>query len=797
MFLIHCLGVMAAVFWMSALVAHVAMTSAAERALGPAVRAGFGFVITLCYFCAAWQFASIGQAWIVAAVLLAAYAWATPDRRGSPAEFWREYRAAFALFVVLAFAFFLPLILAWTFGPFTEGGGDVSIYADTARYLTDRGLTEFGLPSRGWDDLRANVIEAFSHGPRREDSPYMNPPYPEYPALRLIASGTTSAFLYTPYAMYGFLRGATNYPVYYGLQSFVYAALILAVWRFFRHYGSRMALGAALFVAASHSLVSIFYNTYSAHGIALMTCALVLAALPAVRLFSWAGLRSYGTALVTIGICYVHYLSVIGPLVALACAPWTRSEGIAAPVSRAKPRWPALIAAAVFLGLFGVVAWAGAAKSVEIAMVLLKTSLAETGSQGEVYFKYLGSPLPAFGWRWLALLFGFISQQHMEPLAAEAPWVMLPVQLGVAAALAAVALGAWVSARAIAAGMTGARARLDVSILVVSVIVIAAHLFLVRTALYTQAKGAQNVLLCVYFAMLLPLALQRTQAPGGSAPGARKALVAVLVAFACLLAVPRLAFVVRLAAGFDRTSILEPDFFAEVERIRAADRDAFVLFEPRISADLYTSTQAFYGMRMMQTRHLVHQRSVHISGAYYERQVAGVAEFIAPGDIPHLWLLAADRREIIPGLPALRVPPVYSSSWHARRLAESRDPVLVLAADTYERNYAPRKSARPGASRPMFSFLRNGMVLLYVPRSVRVDVEMQPRSPEGWPKLREEMAKRVAAGEFGPEAKLEELPQAIALSYEIAGSDRPALRTVARFSGEYFVNVRIDGKDAL
>ena len=261
MFLIECLGVLAAVFWVSALVAHVVMGSAAERALGPAVRAAFGFVFSLVFFCAAWQLMSIPQAWALGAALLCAYGVATRGVRPDIAAFWREYHVAFGLYVGVSLLFFLPLLLAWTFGPFTEGGGDVSIYADTARFLTDRGLTEFGLPSRGWDDFRANFSELIAHGTGSRaggDSPYMNPPFAEYPAFRILITRTMSAFLYTPYAMYGFLGGATNYTVYYGLQSFVYACLLLAAWHFFRAYSRPMAMGALVLVAGSHSLVSIF-----------------------------------------------------------------------------------------------------------------------------------------------------------------------------------------------------------------------------------------------------------------------------------------------------------------------------------------------------------------------------------------------------------------------------------------------------------------------------------------------------------------------------------------------------------
>ena len=43
MFLLHCLAVFTAAFWMSALVAQLALRSPEEQALSPGVRVGFGF----------------------------------------------------------------------------------------------------------------------------------------------------------------------------------------------------------------------------------------------------------------------------------------------------------------------------------------------------------------------------------------------------------------------------------------------------------------------------------------------------------------------------------------------------------------------------------------------------------------------------------------------------------------------------------------------------------------------------------------------------------------------------------
>jgi hypothetical protein len=811
MFLLQCLAVTAVVFWVSAAAAALLLRSAAERDLRPGVRVGFGFMLVLAYFSAAWQVASITQAWIAGLALAALYAWGRFGRPGAARaagacrELWRDYRRAFAGFLVGALAFFAPLVATWNFGPFTEGGGDVSIYADTTKYLVDRDLTEFGLPSRSLDDLAANLREVGRQGGGvrvgADKSPLANPPAPEYPAHRIVYTRTMSPFLYAQFATFSFLSGATNYHVYYGIQAFVYAALLMAAWSFFARYGPRVALAGVVLTGASHGLVSIFYNTYSAQGIALLTSALVVAALAHVRIPSWAALRTYGAVLLVTWITYVHYLAVLLPMamVALVAAPAATAAAAREPL-----RWPGRIAAGVFAAACASLAWAGMLKSVEIALVLTRTALTESQPRADSLL-YMGMPIRAFGTQWLAFVSGIASQQHFLPFVKDYPWVPGMLQAGAFAAAAAFALGLVVMARwALARRGSPWRPVLhDAGVYVAALFTIAIHLVLVRTSLYTQAKGAQNILVLVYVVLLLPLALAWRDLP--RTPGARAlegANAAALAAFIGLAAILQSVFGYRMGLGLDRSAILEPSFFSEARRIRERDPQAFVLFEPRKSADLYTSNQAFFGLRSVPTRELILQKARLLPAGNYDVTTANAIEFVEPADLAHTWTLrsqSAVRWPLLMRFPD-KIPQMpYVYRWSAQRLADSPVPVLVLAGDTFERPYGDRNvGAVPSGRIATFNFMRNGIAALYLPagRAAAVEVELQPREG-GYAALEAEARQRVDRGELGPEAAMTADGNVVRISYRFAAAQAAALRIVARCKGEAFVSVKVDGKDTL
>jgi hypothetical protein len=759
MFVIEALGVFTAAFAMSALVAEAAMRSQEERELAPAVRAGFGYFIALAFFCGAWQFVTIGWAWLAGIVLVVACMAA----RGLPSrESLRGYARAYLALLALAAVYFLPLAAAGAFGPFTEGGGDISIYADTAKYLVDHGLTEAGLPTR---DL-ANA--------------HMNPPFADYSTYRVLAAGTMSDFLYTPYAMFTW-PSSTNYAAFHGVQSAMYAFLVAGCWAFFRRHGRAVAILGAGFAVASHGLVSVFYNTYSAQAISLASCALMLAAVPRVVLLSWAGLRTYGCVLLLAWACYVHYLAVLAPL-ALA-AKWGTDHflprgGTTVPPCGKKWSVPDL----VFLALLASVAWTAARKSWELGESLLRGALSAGPGMGAN--PYMGEPVAAWSAKWFAFLFGFVSQQHVQPLAAEIGAVDVAMRVGIAAGLACVALGLVVMMRAAASGAWRDERR-DAAVYAISLLTIAAHVVLVRQSMYTQAKGAQNVLPLVYAVMLVPIAFAARRP---SHRWAARILIAAAAIFLVLLLVPRAAYFVRFAGGFDRTTILEPSYFDEAARIRREDPDPFVILEPRVPADMAAASQPFFGARMLPSRHIILKKHDAAAGPY--GVVATVPDFIGPEDLAHLWTLRARREpkwewlQSLPLVAAHLARPPYRTTWHAERLASARQPTVILSGELYER--AAERTARSAvpisAGAPAgFAALRKGSVSVFIPANTaaRITLELRPATEV----------------EYGADAKITDTGDALKLEYAMPAASHAAFRVVARCMTLCLLRVHADGKD--
>jgi hypothetical protein len=414
-------------------------------------------------------------------------------------------------------------------------------------------------------------------------------------------------------------------------------------------------------------------------------------------------------------------------------------------------------------------------KSWEIAKVLLAAALA-SGPPGAIN-PYMGESVPMFGAKWLGFAFGIVSQQHVWPLAYELGVVDLAMRAAIAAGIACIALGL---AATVAAARAGALrdARRDVALYALSIVAVAAHLYLARTSLYNQAKGAQNVLLLVYVVMVLPVAF------AARIPGVlRRVLVAIVIAFAALLLVPRASFLLRFAGGFDRTSILEPSFFEEARRVRAADPQALVLVEPRVSSDLYAANQPFFdGGRMLPTRNIVLKMSDPVAGPY--GRTATLPEFIGTSELPHLWLIRPVREpkwKWLTGLPMVSrfLPrPPYETTWKAERLADAGHATAILSGDHFER---VSERTRATAAPPGFATFRNAMVSVFVPANTAATVEVEGRP--------------AAAVEHGADAKIALAGDALKAEYALAAAPGPHFHVVARCREECRMRVRLDGRD--
>jgi hypothetical protein len=791
-FLIACLGVLCTVYWTCAVLAQLLLTSPQERALPAAARAGVGLLWLLTVFAAGWQLFSPGLTWLAVLALLALWLWRDLARLASPA-WWRELASdhwrTFVACVAIALIFFSPLAVKQRFGPFTEGGGDVSIYADTSLYLGNLGWSARGTPASTPRDFAANfrdtidttidynlsVMRALARYEKADRAP-MNPPAAENAIYRAVVLRSFSPFLYVPYVAFDFLRGDTNYHVYYGFQALVYALLIACGWATFRRYGRGACVAYAALLLASHSLISVPYNTYSAQTLALFSCVLMLClAFNGIRAWTLAGLRTIVIPFLFIWVSYAHYFSILVPLAALAFLV-PREDGFAAPRgARLSPA--AWVSLAGFGFLMALLLWGGSDYSIRFIRDLVLHRL--EGKQNV----FMGEHIAAFSWRWLEWLFGFVSQQHVPPLAHEIVRVNHVITAGISAAavliVSSAVLAAWRVADSRARGAPFPR---DVAILVLLGGTAALHVYSAQAYIYTQAKGAQNVIPVLYAWFVVAAVMAWTALPGPRAIRAAGLVALASVAlFAVALAAPRAGFAWKLAMTLDRGTILEPSFFDEARRITSSDSRAFALFEPRKSADLYMSNEPFFGSRMIPTRHLALTR-MRFDRSPPEPQRMNGADFIDEGDVAHLWMLGAERKG-------------GRDVWQAIDLAASKEPTLHLFADNYEQDQGIRIRAGTG-DKARFSWLRNGAALVFLPpgRPYAVEATLLPTDAAHLPAMREDVSKRIAAGELAG-ARMEARGDSVALVYEGPAIDRPRMLRVAHYGGEYWLNVRAGASD--
>ena len=288
MFLIHVLVVLSIVYWVSSLVGAIALSPREAREIPAIIKTGFGFFLTMIYFAVLWQITSIPIAWAVGFISLSLYGYGKYGN-SAPAilamkikKYLNRYLMWYFKFLVGSIALLFPLIISGNFGPFTEGGGDVSIYADVAKLYTDEGLTSKG-DSSDLHNIKKNTLDLFhvdtdaeSRDKRETERAAgfsyesVSPPTAEWGVNSIRSAQLMGPFLITPYGAYSFLsKKLSNYNVYYGIQTFLYCLILACAWSIFRVFG-RVVAGISFFIfLASHGIASVFYNVYASQAFAI------------------------------------------------------------------------------------------------------------------------------------------------------------------------------------------------------------------------------------------------------------------------------------------------------------------------------------------------------------------------------------------------------------------------------------------------------------------------------------------------------------------------------------------------
>ena len=349
------------------------------------------------------------------------------------------------VFLILANIFFLPLHWNQQYGPFTEGGGDITVYSDTAKKMSDLNLSSSGFKEetslkKRLDHIRHMLNQTYTDEYKSQPSEFTDPPNADYQANTLAFNFLIHPTIYAPPSQFYFLSGNTNYPAYFAVLAFLYACLITSVIGFFRSYGWIPTVFCALLFIASHSLVSSFYNHYLPQAMSVTILGLFLGAVLHVRLFSITGLKTY---IVSISTCwltnYMYFIPILLPLITVASLNSFYSKSSDTVQNKEKnssQKFCFLVGWSSFT-IFALITHTTAfGNALDLFNNTVNTLYTTQGTNA-----YFGNSLAIFSKRWWTEAYGFLSIQHFHPFSLESRLVKTTNLLGVLSGFLVVATG--------------------------------------------------------------------------------------------------------------------------------------------------------------------------------------------------------------------------------------------------------------------------------------------------------------------------------------------------------------------
>jgi hypothetical protein len=277
----------------------------------------------------------------------------------------------------------------------------------------------------------------------------------------------------------------------------------------------------------------------------------------------------------------------------------------------------------------------------------------------------------------------------------------------------------------------------------------------------------------------------------------------LLSAFGVALLIPRAHFVTALAAQGDRTSILEPSYFDAAREIRQRDPQAFVLFEPKVSSDVYLGNQALFGLRTVPTRHITVQRTDKSDALsllwYYNAHDDTIfdlrgSDFISADDIPHLWFLGAKKDSAVSdaGRPGGR----STYNWQATSLAHTDEPRILFFARNYTPFYEQRQRETGKPDRGWFSYVNGGMSMMLMPPSSderHIQLLVAPTQKGDFASLVLAIEAWQREQGWPPRSFSSWSTNTWAVELTLAPTNAPLLVPLIDIRDEYFLNVRLNG----
>ena len=809
MFLIHTLLIFVAIYMMSAVLAEVIFSSETERKLPTAVQIGFSYLLSLLYFTGAWVCMSIRQAWILGIIILTIYAYGKFGNlfiafaRTQFGQLLKKNLLMLGGFLILANIFFLPLHWDRQYGPFTERGGDITVYSDIAKRLDDFNLSAAGFGEGASLEKRIDHIKHMLNVTYTDEylamSPDLtNPPDSDYRSTALAFNFSIHSSIYTPFAQFHFLSGDTNYPAYFAVQAFLYACLITSVFGFFRSFGWVPAIFATLLFIGSHSYVSSLYNHYTIQALSVLILGLFLGAVPYIRLFSTTGLKTY---FVGITICWIanynHFIPIFLPLMTLATLYWFYPK----PTEKNKedePKRNWLQKLCFYMGwgsliIFALITHATALKNSLAFFNGVMASFQSGGSGGAS----IGNSLVVFSERWWSQILGFLSFQHFHPFVQESKLVQEVLPWGNIAAflLFATGLAMVIASRLRPVSTASTVSNKDswhlIGIYTALISTVLLYTPVSQLSIYIQAKSAQYLLTCTYFILLLPFIIffRSDKSFWTYFRFSKKSdwkfilslgYMASLICFTVALLIPRVVYLEKDGNQEHFASILTLSYFSEAKKIISQDDKAFVLFEPRNSSDIYFGNQPFSGYRVVPTRYMILRRYDKSTEGSKEKYIATTpSELIEPEDLPHLWKFSSDDNR----------------SWKGRRLTDQKTSELYFFGDVYEKN---RKNNGEN-----FSFIINGSLMIYLPPGGPYSLEVKilngnaNRYKKEFDMIVQEISKLADNGELESLINFEEDGYTIKLDFFYDKSNSPRFSLISKVATAYLLNVSLNGQEVV
>jgi len=806
---------------MSAVLAEVIFTSETEKKLPTAVRIGFSYFLSLLYFYGAWVCMSIRQAWALGIILLIIYvygkfgnlykAFDTEQLK----QLLNKHLKLLGVFLILANIFFLPLHWNQRYGPFTEGGGDITAYSDVAKRLDDFNLSAAGFEEdaslrKRIEHIKPMLNQTYTDEYKALPSEFTNPPNADYQTTVLAFNFSIHSSIYTSLAQFHFLSGNTNYPAYFAVSAFLYACLIASVFGFFRSYGSIPAFIATLMFIGSHSYVSSIYNHYLMQVMSVLILGLFIGAVRHVKLFSITGLKTYIASISTCWITnYNHFIPILLPIMTVASLYWFYPKFTITDQKEEKLKRGWLRKTGIYVGwgslfIFAFITHATALKNAVTFFNGIIYALLNPPPENV----YQGVSLAVFSERWWTQIFGFLSIQHFYPFVSEDRIVHGIIALGLVPGFMVLATGLTLVILSIFKPLSILPAesnKTDWHLIVIYTALISTVVLYIPVSqgtAYAQAKSAQYLLTCIYFVLLLPLAIYFKSGKVFqhffeiSKKTSWRFIISSLyifslVCFIAALFTPRFVLLKKLGDQKHRASIMHPSYFSEAKRIISEDDKAFVLFEPIKSSNVYFGNQPFSGYRVVPTQHQFlrrYDKSDHGSKGKYTDALP--SEFIEPEDLPHLWSLTSKDK----------------INWQAERLVFRKSPNLYFTGHIYRKNAGLKyrqnnfNSNFDSKDHGMFSFLRNGTASIFLPPGGPYHLEVKVVHKDETNKTKsdqmaEAIAEKAKAGKFPSLTSMKQDGPIVTMEYLFEKTNSPRFSLVSRYDGEFWFTARLDGKD--